>query len=130
MFCPIPPGHPRGYHFFWGCPSLFITLILPCPALTNHFNPLILECPALFSLHFPVPLPFYHTHFSSDPGAARGDWAEQFDRRIIQKISVLNRPLQTLHNFKKLLFTSSDLAGNFGLSILNFAILFSFKNFH
>ena len=59
-----------GHHFSGGCPGLLITLFLPCPTLYIHSNHYFFQCPA----------PFYHTHFSSDPGAGMG--AEQFDRRI------------------------------------------------
>ena len=52
---PIPPGTLGDITFFY-CPGLFIIISLP----SNSF---ILQCPALF----------YHTLFSSDPGAARGD---------------------------------------------------------
>ena len=69
----IPPGTPRGHHFFGGCPGLFITLFLLSPALINHFNLFIFECPALSSLQFRVPRPFLSHTLSSDPGAARGD---------------------------------------------------------
>ena len=72
---PIPPDNPLGITFF-GCPGLFITISLPCLALINHYNSFILQCPALLSLHFAVPRPFYHTHFSSDPGAAQGVWGQ------------------------------------------------------
>ena len=56
------------------CPGLLTTLFLPCPALTNHFNPLILESPALFSLNFPVPRPILsHKFFLRSRGCSRGD---------------------------------------------------------
>ena len=57
-----PPGHPRGHHFFGGCPGLLITLFFPCPALYKHSNHSFFQCPALID----------HTHFSSDPEAALG----------------------------------------------------------
>ena len=69
---PIPPGLPRGHHFFCCCPGVLITVIFTCPALYNHPNYPFFECPALF----------YDTHFFSGLGAARGGGAEQFDRRI------------------------------------------------
>ena len=62
LFCPHPP--PRATpenHFFGGCPGLFITSFLPCPALINHFNLLILECPPSFHFLFQCPALFYHT---------------------------------------------------------------------
>ena len=59
---PIPPGHPWGHHFFVGCPGIFITLFLPCPALYKHYNHSFFQCPTLF----------YHANFSSDPVAAPG----------------------------------------------------------
>ena len=73
-FAPIPPpGHPRGHHFFVGCPGLLTTLFFPCLALYEHLNQSFFQCPALF----------YRTHFSFDPVAAPGGMgAEQFDRRI------------------------------------------------
>ena len=66
-----PPAH----HFF-GCPGLLITFYLLCPALFNYFNPFIFQCLALFSLHFPVPCPFFLTHiFLLIPGLPRvGNW--------------------------------------------------------
>ena len=73
LFWPHPSGQPRGHHFFWGCPGLPITLCFPCPALYKNSNHSFFQCPDLI----------YHTHFSSDPGAARRGWGiEQFDRRI------------------------------------------------
>ena len=68
---PIPPGHSRGHHFFVVAPVCLSLYFLPCPAL-NHFNPVIFQCPAPFLLHFQCHALFYHTHFSSDLGAARG----------------------------------------------------------
>ena len=66
-----------GTSLFLCCPGLFITSFFPCPALNDHENHPFFECPALF----------YHTHFSSDPGAVPGlsrgvMGAEKFDRRI------------------------------------------------
>ena len=52
----------RTHHVFVGCTDILCPLLLPCPALNNHFNHFILQCPTLF----------YHTLFPSDPGAARG----------------------------------------------------------
>ena len=74
--CSAPiPRAPRGHHFFRGRLCLLITLFLLCPALYIHSNHSFLQRPALT----------YHTHFSSDPGAAPGGMgAEQFDRRIIK----------------------------------------------
>ena len=72
LFCPHPPGHPRRHQFFFGCPGLLITLFLPYPALYKHSNHSCVQCPALF----------YHTHFSSEPGAAPGDGGRTIDRRI------------------------------------------------
>ena len=94
LFCPHPPGYPRGHHFLGGCPGLFITLFLPCATLINHFNPLILECLALFSLHFPVPRPFLsHKCFLWPRGCPGGIGAEQFDRRITGEIMYKNDTL-------------------------------------
>ena len=78
------PRAPPGHHFLGGCPVLFITLFLPCPAPINHFNTLILECHTLFSLHFPVPRSFLsHKFFLRPWGCPRGGMgSEQFDRRI------------------------------------------------
>ena len=77
LLCPgqigLPPSPARGHHFCFGCPGLFITFFLPWPALTNHFNTFIFQCPALFHFIFQSPALFYHTHFSSNNGAARGD---------------------------------------------------------
>ena len=83
LFCPSPPPHththtyprePPRISLFWRFPQSLITSFLPCPALINHFNPLILECPALFSLHFPVPRPFFITQiFPLTPGLPVGD---------------------------------------------------------
>ena len=72
--CSAPiPRAPPGTSLFLCCPGLLITSFFPCPAPYSHKNHPFFECPALF----------YHTHFSSDPGAARGGMgAEQFDRRI------------------------------------------------
>ena len=73
---PIPsPGQPRGHHFFYCCPGVLITLIFTCLALYILSNHSFSQCPA----------PFYHTNFSSDPGATPGEGmgAEQFDRRMM-----------------------------------------------
>ena len=86
LFFPHPPQAPPGTLLIFGCLGLFITLFLPCPVLINHFNPFIFQCPAISSLHFRLPCPFYHKHFSTDLGAAWGDGAEQFDRRIIPSL--------------------------------------------
>ena len=51
---------------FKNAPGVLITLIFTCCALYNHQNHPFFECPTLF----------HHTHFSSDPGAARGDWVK------------------------------------------------------
>ena len=51
---PILPRAPRGHHFLVGCPSLFITLFLPCPALINHFNH---HCPFLSHTFWTLDLP-------------------------------------------------------------------------
>ena len=48
----------------------------------------------------------------------------------IRNISIYNRRRRTLHNFQKLLFTSTDLASNFGRNIFNFVAFFLFENFH
>ena len=68
LFCPHPPpGHPLGHYFFRGCPGLLITLFLPCPVPYKHCNHSFFQCPALI----------YHTHISSDPGAAPGgEWGQ------------------------------------------------------
>ena len=42
----------------------------------------------LILISFPVPRPLYHTHFSSDAGAAWRDGAEQFERRITLKVLI------------------------------------------
>ena len=73
LFCPQHLSGSPGDITFLGAALVFITLFLPCPVLINHFTPLILEWSALFSLHFPVPRPFYHTNYSSNPWPARGD---------------------------------------------------------
>ena len=91
---PIPTCTPRDIIFLGGCPGLFITLFLPCPALIDHFNPLILECLALFLLHFPVPRPFLsHKCFLWPRGCPGGIGAEQFDRRITGEIMYKNDTL-------------------------------------
>ena len=78
---PPPPGHLRGHHFVLGCPGLLITLFLSYHALHKHYNHSFFHCAALF----------YHTHFSSDPGAAPsgGIGPEQFDRRITTLIAAV-----------------------------------------
>ena len=48
----------------------------------------------------------------------------------IQKMSVHDRHGLSFHNFQKMLFITNEMAGNFGLSILNYVIFFSFENFH
>ena len=59
----LPPGTQETWLFF-GCPSLLITLYLPCPALIDHFNPIIFQCLALCALHLSVPRPVLsHTFF-------------------------------------------------------------------
>ena len=66
--CSAPiPRAPPGTSLFGGCPGLLITLFFPCPALYKHSNHSFFQCHALI----------YHTHFSSDPGAApRGGWGQ------------------------------------------------------
>ena len=66
LFCPHPPGHPRGHHFLEGCPGLLITLFFSCLAIYKHYNHSFFQCPALI----------HHTHFSSDPGAFPGGWGQ------------------------------------------------------
>ena len=61
---PIPP---RGHHSFGGCPgllSLYFYLTLPSliTLIPSFLSASSFQCPALF----------YHTHSSSDPGAAPG----------------------------------------------------------
>ena len=69
---PFPRATP-GTSLFYCCPSLLITVFLPCSVLINHFNHSFFQCPALF----------YHTHFSSDPEAApRGMVSEKCDQHI------------------------------------------------
>ena len=68
------PRTPSVTSLFFGCPGLFITLFLPCPALINHFNPLIFECPALFSLHFSVPRPLLSHPYFIWPRGCPGGW--------------------------------------------------------
>ena len=51
LFCPHPPGHPRGHHFFCCCPGVLITLIFTCPALYNHQNQPFSWVPRLFLSH-------------------------------------------------------------------------------
>ena len=71
FFWPHPPGTPGDITFF-GCPGPLITLFFLVP-------PYIITNFTLFS----SARPFYHTHFSSDPGAALGGMgAERFGRRI------------------------------------------------
>ena len=73
---PFPTGNP-GHITFFCLPRSFITLFLPCPALINHlFNSFIFQCAALSLLYFSVPALFYHTNFTSDPGAARRGWGQ------------------------------------------------------
>ena len=69
---------------FWGdCPGLLITLVLPCPALSNHLSPSFSDAHPFFTLFSSAPPFFITQHFSSDPRAAPGGMgAEQFDRRI------------------------------------------------
>ena len=65
---PIPPGHPRGHHFFCCCPWVLITLIFTCPSLLiNHQNHPLFKCPSLF----------YQTHISLTPGLPVGGGWEQ-----------------------------------------------------
>ena len=84
---PIPHGHPGADITFWGVAAVFNHFFDTLPTLINHFNPFIFECPALF----------YHTHFSSDPGA------EQFDRRITTIQITCARQFAHENEFEKML---------------------------
>ena len=85
LFC---PPYPWGHHFFLGLSLSFYHFFSTLPALINHSNPFIFQYLALLSIHFPVPRPFYHTHFSSNPRLPGGIGpAEHFDRGIEGKIN-------------------------------------------
>ena len=98
-------GNPEDITFFI-CPGLFITLFLPCLSLINNFNPSIFQCPALF----------YHTNFSSDPGAARGIDLNKLIVALLVTITVENSattlddllimhlPLMNTHHFNYFYF--------------------------
>ena len=75
LFCPLPPGHPWGHHFFV-LPRLLIISFFPCPALYNHENHPFFEYP-----------PFLLHTFSLWPrGCPREMGSEQFDRRINESV--------------------------------------------
>ena len=67
-----PPAYTRGCHLFFGCPGLLITAFFPCPSLINHYKPFIFKYSSFFHFLLQCSVLFYHIHFSTDPGAARG----------------------------------------------------------
>ena len=65
LFCPHPPRAPPGTSlFFWVAPVLLSLYLFLAP-------PYIIT---IFTLFSSAPPFFYHTHYSSDPGAAPGGW--------------------------------------------------------
>ena len=77
----LPPGLPKENHFFC-CPGLFITLLLPYPALVDFLNPFIFQCPVLSSLHFAVSRPFLSHTFFICPGLSGGDGAGGWQNNV------------------------------------------------
>ena len=63
---PLSPRAPPGTSLFFCCPGLLINSFFPSPALYYHENHFFSSAP-----------PFFITHFSSYPGAAReGVWGQ------------------------------------------------------
>ena len=66
VLSPSPPGTPRGITFLGVAPVSLSLHFSLAPPYTDTLITLFCQCLDLI----------YHTHFSSDPGAARGGWRQ------------------------------------------------------
>ena len=97
LFWPHPPTRIPGTSLLFCCPSLFLTLFLPCPTLINQLSN---QMPCPFSTSFSSATPFLSpTLFfwsRSYPGRMG---PEQFDRCIIDTILESNEHVLLAENY-------------------------------